>query len=74
MFLDILGRIASARTYQEIHQLSIDCCKLLGVNYFLYVVSAPDDHNRFGSHMLSNLRLGNDEVFGPQRVVLIPKR
>jgi DNA-binding CsgD family transcriptional regulator len=70
MFFDILGRISVARSYQEIHRLSLECCKRLGVDYFLYVVSVPDEHNRFASYMLSNLRLGEGGISGPQKVVL----
>lgn len=54
MLMDLITKFTTVKSFREIYQWSLECCKVLEVDYFLYVVSLPDDSNRFHSYVICN--------------------
>jgi hypothetical protein len=54
MILDLYAKATATSSLHDIYSLSLECCKNLGVDYFIYSVRVPDTDNRFQRYLISN--------------------
>lgn len=73
---ELIAKFTTVKSSREIYQWSLECCNVLEVDYFMYIVSLPDDSNRFHSYVICNLFDGglNDAGDFPISSNLILKR